>query len=380
VAQVAVPVRPVLLPIKEKEEKTSETEITDKETAEDFSQRIGIVFNFSKENYPQVTIDAIIGEVNDAQNAFVNKIEKPDITRYINTDNLPEGDKELLAMLRKLQDVEINKYVSRNSPFSGIWENIIHHETEDLPAETKELMAEYLLPKLKKIFTTAAGSPFVFLLPNKKVLKTANLETLQLQDADATPFFVIKKNGAYQIQCRIKAGGIEYDLQDNESNSPFFFIYNQQAWLWKNVELIHLLEKFLPSGKLSIKADEWNNKLADFILPLAKTYKVDFDKSLVKELVDGNPEIKLFLVEKGEYLVFQPVFSYKGYETKAKDRDEMVVPMGEKVVIVRRNREKENEFIQKMQNLHSAFIYNEDSGSLALKGADVLKNNWFFFL
>ena len=239
-------------------------------------------------------------------------------------------------------------------------------------------MAEYLLPKLKKIFTTAAGSPFVFLLPNKKVLKTANLETLQLQDADATPFFVIKKNGAYQIQCRIKAGGIEYDLQDNESNSPFFFIYNQQAWLWKNVELIHLLEKFLPSGKLSIKADEWNNKLADFILPLAKTYKVDFDKSLVKELVDGNPEVKLFLVEKGEYLVFQPVFSYKGYETKAKDRDEMVVPMGEKVVIVRRNREKENEFIQKMQNLHSAFIYNEDSGSLALKGADVLKNNWFF--
>ena len=378
VAQIAVPVRPVLLPIKEKEEKISETEKADKEPSADFSQRIGIVFNFSKESYPQVTIDAIIGEVNDTQSAFINKIEKPDITRYINTDNLPEGDKELLAMLRKLQDVEINKYVSRNSPFSGIWENIIHHETEDLPAETKELMAEYLLPKLKKIFTTATGSPFVFLLPNKKVLKTANLETLQLQDADATPFFVIKKNGAYQIQCRIKAGGIEYDLQDNESNSPFFFIYNQQAWLWKNNELIHLLEKFLPSGKLTVKAEEWNKTLADFILPLAKTYKVDFDKSLVKELVDGNPEVKLFLVEKGEYLVFQPVFSYKGYETKAKDRDEMVVPMGDKVVIVRRNREKENEFIQKMQNLHSAFIYNEDSGSLALKGADVLKNNWFF--
>mgnify|MGYP001160594122 FL=1 len=378
VVQVAAPVRPVLLPMKEKEEKTLAEEIAIKETLPDFSQRIGIVFNFSKQNYPQVTIDAIIGELNDTQNAFIDKIEKPDITRYINTENLPEGDKELLAMLRKLQDVEINKYVSRNSPFSGIWENIIHHETEDLPAETKELMAEYLLPKLKKIFTTASGNPFVFILPQKKVLKTANLETLQLQDADATPFFVIKKNGAYQIQCRIKAGGIEYDLQDNESNSPFFFIYNQQAWLWKNNELIHLLENFLPSGKLSVKADEWNNKLADFILPLAKTYKVDFDKSLVKELVDGNPEVKLFLVEKGEYLVFQPVFTYKGYETKAKDRDEMVVPMGDKVVIVRRNREKENEFIQKMKNLHSAFIYNEDSGSLALKGADVLKNNWFF--
>jgi hypothetical protein len=80
-------------------------------------------------------------------------------------------------------------------------------------------------------------------------------------------------------------------LQDNESNSPFFFIYNQQAALEKRNELIHLLEKFLPSGKLSIKADEWNNKLADFILPLArKTYKVDFDKSLVKEWLMEIPK------------------------------------------------------------------------------------------
>ncbi len=35
-------------------------------------------------------------------------------------------------------------------------------------------------------------------------------------------------------------------------------------------------------------------------------------------------------------------------------------------------------FIAKLQNLHSNFIVNEESGSLALKGTDVLKNNWFF--
>jgi non-specific serine/threonine protein kinase len=56
----------------------------------------------------------------------------------------------------------------------------------------------------------------------------------------------------------------------------------------------------------------------------------------------------------------------------------VVIPQGDKVVIVHRNREKENEFIQKLQNLHSGFVYNADSASLALKGADVLKNNWFF--
>jgi non-specific serine/threonine protein kinase len=58
----------------------------------------------------------------------------------------------------------------------------------------------------------------------------------------------------------------------------------------------------------------------------------------VQEIKDGDPEVKLFLIEKGDYLVFQPSFSYKGYETRAKDRDEIVVPHGDKVLIVHRNR------------------------------------------
>jgi SNF2 family DNA or RNA helicase len=113
-------------------------------------------------------------------------------------------------------------------------------------------------------------------------------------------------------------------------------------------------------------------------MPLAKEYKVDFDRSLVDEIKDGEPELKLFLLEKGDYLVFQPSFNYKGYEARAKDRDEIVVPQGEKVTIVHRNRESEKAFIEKLQNLHSNFVFNEDSVTLALKGTDVLKNNWFF--
>src|SRR5688572_16925865 len=171
---------------------------------------------------------------------------------------------------------------------------------------------------------------------------------------------------------------MEYALGDNESPSPLFFLYNHQLHLWKSNEVIHLIEKFLPSGKITVSQDEWNKTLNQFLLPLAKEHKIDFDKSLIQEVKDGNPEMKLFLQEKGDYLVFQPSFSYKGYETKTRDRDEMVVPQGDKVLIVHRNRQKENEFVQKLQNLHSNFIYNEESASLALKGADVLKNNWFF--
>ncbi|HEV8508429.1 MAG TPA: SNF2-related protein, partial [Chitinophagaceae bacterium] len=124
--------------------------------------------------------------------------------------------------------------------------------------------------------------------------------------------------------------------------------------------------------------DDWTKTLHQFVLPLTKEYKVDFEKSLVQEIKAGDPEVKLFLLEKGDYLVFQPSFSYKGYETKARDRDEIIVPNGDKVMIVHRNRDVEQAFISNLQNLHSNFIYQEDTHALALKGADVLKNNWFF--
>jgi non-specific serine/threonine protein kinase len=55
-----------------------------------------------------------------------------------------------------------------------------------------------------------------------------------------------------------------------------------------------------------------------------------------------------------------------------------VVPDGDKVLIVHRNKEAELQFFRKLESLHSAFIHPEGSYSLALKGADVLKNNWFF--
>ncbi len=376
VAVVASAPKPVLLPQKERE--ISPTPEVLEETVAFPTQRLGVVFNFNKKNYPQFTVDVVSGEPNESNDAFTGTVEKLDISRYVNTDNLPEGDRELLTMLRKLQESEINKYISRNSPFSGIWENIIHQEEDDLPDETKELMAEYLLPKLKKIFTESAGSPFVFLLPDKKAFKTNNLEPLQLQDEEAKPHFIVKKNSHYTIQCRVKAGPLEFDLGDNEAASPLFFLYNNQAYLWKNNDVIHLVEKFLPTGKMSVQAEDWSKTLNEFIMPLAKEHKIDFDKSLVQEIKDGNPDVKLFLMEKGDYLVFQPSFSYKGYETKSRDRDEVIVPQGDKVLVVHRNREKENEFIQKMQNLHSSFVFNEDSGTLALKGTDVLKNNWFF--
>jgi len=356
-------------PVVEKREPAEEIAVT---------QRVGVVFNFNKKSYPYFSIDAVVGEAEENAPVFTDKVEKIDLTRYVETEKFSEEDKQLIAALRKLQENEINRYISRNSPFAGIWENIIHSDEDEITDDTKSLAREYLHPKLKKIFQELGNNKPVYILPRGKSFKTASLEPVKISGSGIVPAFEISKNGKYIVDCTVKAGNMFYHLRDNETQTPFFFLYNYQLYLWNTTDTIETVEKFLPQGDMQVNENNWEKTLHSFILPLAKAFRVDFNSSLVTEVKEGEPEIKLFLIEKGDFLIFQPSFSYRGYEVRAKDRDEVVVPAGERVMIVRRNRTAEQNFINSLQSLHSNFVHQPESQSLALKGSDVLKNNWFF--
>ncbi|SHF52502.1 DEAD/DEAH box helicase [Flavisolibacter ginsengisoli] len=341
------------------------------------TKRLGVVFNFNKNSYPFFTTDLVEGEM-DEENNFTGNVQKLELGKYVNIDAYNDEDKGLLLLVRKLQDQEINKYVNRNSPFSGIWENIIHHEDDELPGETRGLIAEYLLPRLKKVVSENGNVP-AYVLAKGKTFKTANLERVELSSRHILPQFNVTTNGKnFEIECYVKPDAVPFGLQDNEVQSALLFMYNHLLYIWDNAEAVETAEKFLPNGVMKIKAEEWPSTLSKLVMSLTKEYKVDFEKSLVSEIKDGEPEVKLFLHEKGEYLVFQPIFSYKGFDTKAKDKYEMIIPYQDKVIVVYRNREAELRFLEKLQTLHSNFISYDDGAALALKGSDVLKNNWFF--
>jgi non-specific serine/threonine protein kinase len=338
-----------------------------------------MVINFNKKNYPYFTIDAISGEADENADVFPGKVEKLDLSKYVETEAFNEDDKQLLNTIRKLQEPEISKYISRNSPFPGIWENIIHQEEDDLPEDTRALVREYLFPKLKKLFASIAGKGLIFRIAKGKTFKTSNLQQVNVSAEEIKPSFdIIKSNGSIEIKANVKAGGLLLELKDNEAGTPLFYLYNHQLFVWKDQQASDIAENFFPGGSKKTSFSDWSNVLQKEVLPLTKEYKVNFDKSLLQEIKDGKSEISLYLAEKGDYLLFQPIFSYKGYATTARERDEVVVPAGDKVIIVHRNRPVEQEFIAKMQNLHSNFIYQEDTQALALKGVYVLNNNWLF--
>ncbi len=354
-------------------------EATEEEKANGITKRVGVVFNFNQVGYPGFAMDAVSGESNDDFSAFIGKVERLDLSKFITTEGYNENDQLLIPALRKMHETEITKYLNRNSPFSGIWENIIHHEEDDLPEDTKSLMVEYLHPKLKKLFGEIATSPFVFYLNGKKVFKTEHLKTIgMVADFIMPDFKITLVKNQYEIECRAKINGKEISVAENNIDSSLLFFYEENLYLWQKPEDVNLVMKFHSKGKLSITKSNWSEQLLQFILPLTREYHVEFDPAIVSEIKDGDPEKRIVLQEKGDYLVFQPLFTYKGFETRPGGKDELIIPDGEKVMIVHRNREKELQFMQKLEALHSNFIRPEGGNQLALKGTEVLRNNWFF--
>lgn len=349
------------------------------EVAEEKLLRLGLVFNFNENKFPGFSVDAVQGKADETGSTFIEKIEKLDLTKFVNTDSYTEGDKQLFQQIRKVQQVEINKYLNRNSPFSGFWENIIQTEGEELPEETRALISEYLHPKLKKMMAEQAGNSLLYVLPRGKTFKTAELVNVELSESSLSPLFkVVAVQDHFEIECKAKLGSLELSLHENECDSSLLFLYNGILYSWENTDAILRTESFVKKGNMVLTKENWTDKMRDIILPLAKEYPVEFDKSLIKEVMDGNPEVKLLLQEKGEHLVFQPVFSYKGFDAKPKDKERILVADGDKILMIKRHVTEEQAFLQKLQSLHSNFIYHAETGCLVLKGIDVLKNNWFF--
>ncbi|HVZ98459.1 MAG TPA: SNF2-related protein, partial [Chitinophagaceae bacterium] len=337
------------------------------------SKRIGIVFNYNQNTFPFFTIDAVQGDYDEEQEIFIGRVEKLDIMKFINLDLFCEADKQVILLIRKLQQAEINKYLNRNSPFSGFWENIIHSEGEELTEETRILITEFIHPKLKKLFLS--GKVFLY-LPKGKKFTTENLENIFVStEAPVLYFDVTAQEDEYVLSSTISVGGDKLRVSGNQWNNYLLLLYDGEVFLWDKTEDALIAKKF--NSPLHIPKEEWPVLLKDVVLPLTKDYKVNFDRSLIRDVKEGEPDITILLVERGDYLSFQPVFSYKGFNVKPDHKENIIVPDNDKILQVHRNIQAEKDFVHRLEGLHSQFSHKEND-SLILKGTDVLKNNWFF--
>lgn len=336
---------------------------------------LGMVFRPAADNYPFFMVDAVQGEV-DEEGKPAGKLEKLDLGKFVDTEVFSEEDKQLVQLLRKLSDAEVNKYLNRNSPFSGIWDNIVQTNGEDLPEETKVLINEYLHPKLLKIWDEYQHNP-VYLLPAGSKFVTANLVPLHLADRKMFPVIDVSvKGGQYEVRCVARNGMASIAVQQNEWIAPLLLLKDETLYCWEKAEDVNVASTF--AQPISIAPDEWPAFAEKKILPLTADYEVTFDKSITRQIKDQEPHISVQLQEKGEFLAFVPIFRYGNIIAPANEQPTVTSIHDGTITVIHRMLEKERNFFSKLNNLHTNFIRPERTRQLVLKGSEVLRNNWFF--
>ncbi|MCG7859390.1 hypothetical protein MD537_20600, partial [Flavihumibacter sediminis] len=78
---------------KPQEQVVPAAELSDVETEEvepGAAMRIGVVINLHQKAYPGFSVDAIQGETEELQQRFLGKVEKLDLSKYVNLELYPE--------------------------------------------------------------------------------------------------------------------------------------------------------------------------------------------------------------------------------------------------------------------------------------------------
>ncbi|UYQ92754.1 SNF2 family helicase [Chitinophaga horti] len=343
------------------------------------TRRLGVVMNGNEQLYPYFKADLITGEANDEATEFVSLISKLDLTKYIDFYQFKEKDRELIVPVRKIQQTEISKFLNKNSPFAGIWENIMHDNSDELPAETKELILEYLHPKLLKLFPVLEEHSRTFLLRDGQPFKTKNLQALKIADSHLGLHFKTKATANHvEISCWVDIDENLVNVADNQWASPLIFLYNNTIHLFRQPLDALQVEQYQQHGILRIVNEEWPGYLRDYLMPLSKNYDIQFDNGLLDEVDDIAPDSLVHLKEVGETFIIQPSFAYHGHEVEWNEETKITVQEGNKVLIIHRNKEAEMDFVNKIRSLHSNFAVNSNYNYFFLRAKEALKNNWFF--
>src|SRR5690606_33799840 len=155
-------------------------------------------------------------------------------------------------------------------------------------------------------------------------------------------------------------------------------LHDYQLYSVENINEVYLVEEFLPDGEFVIPADKWNDFLQKDVLEWSQVVHVNFDEDLVEHVDKIKPSLHLYLREREQMLLLQPVFSYQDVEIRWGFFGDVIQPHKGIVKIISRNEQAEQEFVHLLANLHSDIQANRKEHFFYLPATSVLANNWFF--
>lgn len=342
-------------------------------------KRIGIVLDTNTNIYPLLNIFLVAGNVDESQENFIDNIDKLELGQYISPLGFKDSDRELIPIIRKFSADEVMKYLRKNLPFGDFLDDAAQI-LKDTPAEEiKEQVWEFLLPKYQKLLQRFSSHTLCFLQEPNTKLSSKTIQPVVFSDKKVHPQLSVDKDGDnYIINLEWLIGNVFVPFSDAQLLNSGMLLYENYIYALGSIAEIHLLEKFLPDGKLEIPSQEWNSFLEHQVMEWSQIVHIHFSDELQENISNIKPVYQLYLSEREQMLLFQPAFSYNGVNIKWGFFGDVIKPQDGVVKIIHRNEEAEERFINHLRMMHTDMQQHAREHFLYLPATAVLANNWFF--
>ena len=364
--------KPQLQPLRQVE--TTETIAAPRE-----EKRLGIVLDADLKSFPFVDVLLIAGEVNEDGRKMKGSIDKLVLNQYLNPTWFKQEDRDLLPVIRKFLPEELLKFLKKNLPF-GDFLHDYDAILKDVPEEeVKEQVWEYLLPKYQKLLDRYSAYPFVYLKKKGKPVSSTGLEQVEFSERHTHPQLIVNKEGKnYVINLEWIVDNNAIAHKQVKILNAALLRYESSIYCIGSIAEIKISEAFYPDGKMVIPAKEWPTFLKDTVMGWSSKVHVHFSEELTEHIYKAKPATRLYLSERDNTMVFQPMFVYNDLEIRPGFFGDVIQPDNGIVKIMQRDEVAEQEYIEQLKTLHTDIQFNKKEGFFHLPGTAILANNWFY--
>ncbi len=327
---------------------------------------IGFLFNFASAKSTRFDLEPVlmIGEA--------GRIEYKRISLSVEKGLafLEKFDDEFYRELLEFSDNKLLEWMTRTGNrflrnHSGSWAHVSARELHNLRKHYIDLLKP-LWPKLQQ-------QPHLFVLKGGKFSNTQQ-QTIRLGTEVKFSFKADVQNGLITLKLILLLDGKESDVN---LRAGFLLEKDGALFLPPDHHALAVFEQF-KNGPLSFPLTIKKEVVNQFILPWLQQYEVTIGSALKIDLFSPELQPRILLSElNASNLMIRPQFRYNDTVIDYSDATHFVEEAGDKIKIIKRDKERERSLYEYLRTLHTTFANQRNNQYYYLPFDQVMKKGWF---
>jgi SNF2 family DNA or RNA helicase len=361
-----------------------DTELVSDTQKEDNNYEQILVYTLKKEkkgSIPEISIDILSTKLNNKTGKFT-KIESLGSRFHSTLPTILPSDAKAIGLIQRIQEDGIRKYAKQQRLIENIYfETII----DKMPPKVLAEIQSYIGNGLDELAN---------LLQDKKIYLAENnyntlneMTPIEISKETVRPQFILKEDDSFLI--------LEIYIEIENENLALSVFEYFGYWLIMKDNIIYKLDSlnsaslvhyFSSLHQIKVKKTNLEGFFKDFIIPLSEKARIELNISaeLAHKYLSFK-ETRLFLKEDDSNLIIQPAFIYPN-ETNPEEEHVFSADGGSQkvsledsqIVILKRNRNLENEKLKFLESLHPSFVERKNKNYFTLPFQEVMENSWLF--